>query len=229
MICTASKWPVRIQYKCLVPIYVLIPEIKCAASLFSKQNQNDLSPNSYTLLYLWELYIFPGSVCLFCSSQICGPILGLYKSVTYTWMWKLGLRPLNSQKRIHKWGFRCSWSVLRVKTTFKPWFHIPHTLLKFDCRCENNYFSVGDLISCTFGWYLTAICVHYNVRTLKYVVTNVWLINFLIVVTDDFKGRRCFFLIFNFLSKNGYITILVVISSSPFETGVASLALPANV
>ncbi len=29
-----------------------------------------------TLIYLWEIYIFPGSVCLFCCREICGPILG---------------------------------------------------------------------------------------------------------------------------------------------------------
>ncbi len=37
---------------------------------------------------LLAIYIFPGSVCLFCSRKICGPILGIYKSLTYTWMWK---------------------------------------------------------------------------------------------------------------------------------------------
>ncbi len=34
-----------------------------------------------TLTYLWEIYVFPGSVCLFCS-QICWLILGIYKSLT---------------------------------------------------------------------------------------------------------------------------------------------------
>ncbi len=52
-----------------------------------------------TLIYLWEIYIFPGSVCLFCCRKICGVILGIYKSLTDTWMWKLGLRSRNSQKR----------------------------------------------------------------------------------------------------------------------------------
>jgi hypothetical protein len=28
-------------------------------------------------------------VCLFCCRKICGPILGIYKSLTYTWMWTL--------------------------------------------------------------------------------------------------------------------------------------------
>jgi len=58
-----------------------------------------------TLLYLWEIYIFPGSVYLFCCREICGPILGIYKSLTDTWMWKLELRPRNSQKRNTYLGF----------------------------------------------------------------------------------------------------------------------------
>ncbi len=48
----------------------------CAASLFPKQKYNNiLSTNSYTLR---EIYKFPGSVWLFCCSQIlvCDPILG---------------------------------------------------------------------------------------------------------------------------------------------------------
>ncbi len=53
-------------------------------------------------IYLWEIYLFPGSVCLFCCMEICGLILGIYKSLTDTWMWKLGLRPRNSRKGILK-------------------------------------------------------------------------------------------------------------------------------
>ncbi len=58
-----------------------------------------------TLLYLWEIYIFPRSVCLFCCREICGPILGIYKSLTNTWMWKLELRLRNSQKKNTLMGF----------------------------------------------------------------------------------------------------------------------------
>jgi hypothetical protein len=61
-----------------------------------------------TLKYLWEIYIFPGYVCLFCCRKICVPILGIYKSLTDTWIWKLGLRPRNSQKRNTKCDFPCS-------------------------------------------------------------------------------------------------------------------------
>ena len=52
-----------------------------------------------TLIYMWEVYKFLGLVCLFCCMEICGPILGIYKLLTDTWMWKLGLRPHYFQKR----------------------------------------------------------------------------------------------------------------------------------
>ncbi len=44
-------------------------------------------------MFLWAVYIFPGSVCLFCCRKKGGPNLGIYRSLTDTWMWKLGLRP----------------------------------------------------------------------------------------------------------------------------------------
>ncbi len=44
-----------------------------------------------------ELYI-PTMGLPFLLEKICGPILGIYKSLTEKWMWKLGLRPRNSQK-----------------------------------------------------------------------------------------------------------------------------------
>ncbi len=43
------------------------------------------------------------------KGNVCGPILGIYKSLTDTWMWKVELRPCNSpEKGIHKWDFPCS-------------------------------------------------------------------------------------------------------------------------
>jgi hypothetical protein len=62
------------------------------------------------LIYLWEIYIFPGSVCLFCCREICGPILGIYKSLTthecgcgkWEWGWAI------PRKGINKWDFPCS-------------------------------------------------------------------------------------------------------------------------
>jgi hypothetical protein len=50
---TANEGTMRIQYKCLVPIY-LFPERKL---LFPKQNYNVLSPSSYTHISVRDLYI----------------------------------------------------------------------------------------------------------------------------------------------------------------------------
>jgi hypothetical protein len=50
---TAKEGLVRIQYKCLVPIYVF-PEMKL---LFSKQNYKVLSPSTYTHISVRDLYI----------------------------------------------------------------------------------------------------------------------------------------------------------------------------
>jgi hypothetical protein len=72
-----------------------------------------------TLLYLWEIYKFPGLVCLFCCRGICGPILGIYKLLTDTWMWKLGLRPCNFQKKNTQMGFSLQCSIKNFKKRIK--------------------------------------------------------------------------------------------------------------
>jgi hypothetical protein len=51
---TANEGPVRIQYKCLVPINVF-PEMKLCS--LPKKNYNVRSPNSYTHISLRDLYI----------------------------------------------------------------------------------------------------------------------------------------------------------------------------
>ncbi len=52
-----------------------------------------------TFMCLWANYIFPRWVCLVMLEEICRLILGIYKSLKDTWMWKLGLWPRYSQKR----------------------------------------------------------------------------------------------------------------------------------
>ncbi len=65
------------------------------------------SPSSYTHLSERD-YIFPGSVCLLCCSKICGPILGIYKFLTGTWMWNWDWGHAIPRKEIHKSDFHCS-------------------------------------------------------------------------------------------------------------------------
>ncbi len=77
--CTANEGPVRIQYKCMVPIYVF-PEIKL---LFPKQKYNVLSHSSYTEISVRDLNISRIGLPIL-PQEICGLILGIYKSLIDT-------------------------------------------------------------------------------------------------------------------------------------------------
>ncbi len=66
--------------------------------IFPEKEYQGLSPNFYIHVSVSELYISTMGLP-FLLEEICGPILGIYKSLTDTWMWKLGLRPRYSQKR----------------------------------------------------------------------------------------------------------------------------------
>ncbi len=66
--------------------------------IFPEKEYRGLSPNFHIHVSVSELYI-PAMGLPFLLEEICGPILGIYKSLTDTWIWKLGLRPRNSQKR----------------------------------------------------------------------------------------------------------------------------------
>jgi hypothetical protein len=72
---TANEGPVRIQYKCLVSIYVF-QEMKL---LFPKRNIMFSSVSQFLHSHIYERFIFPGLVCLFCCREICRPILGIYQ------------------------------------------------------------------------------------------------------------------------------------------------------
>ncbi len=68
--------------------------------IFPEKEYRGLSPNFHIHASVSDLYI---PVLL---EEICRPILGLYKSLTDTWMWKLGLRGRAiPRKGIHKWDF----------------------------------------------------------------------------------------------------------------------------
>ncbi len=61
-----------------------------------------------TLIYLWEIYIFPGLVCLFCCRKVCGPTWeDINSSQTHecgNCDWGCAI----PRKGIHKSDFRCS-------------------------------------------------------------------------------------------------------------------------
>jgi hypothetical protein len=66
--------------------------------IFPEKEYGGLSPNFHIHVSVSELYI-PTMGLPFLLEEISVPILGIYKSLTDTLMWKLGLRPRNSQKR----------------------------------------------------------------------------------------------------------------------------------
>ncbi len=78
---TANEGPLRIQYKCLIPIYVF-PEMKL---LFPKHNYNVLPPSSYTHISVRDLYIF----------RIGLPILLQENMWSNPWNIKIAHRPMN--------------------------------------------------------------------------------------------------------------------------------------
>jgi hypothetical protein len=54
--CTVNEGPVRIQYKCLVPIY-LFPEIKLRGLIISKtEGQYNVLPPNTTFMYMLSIY-----------------------------------------------------------------------------------------------------------------------------------------------------------------------------
>ncbi len=66
--------------------------------IFPQKELRGHSPNFHIHLSVSDLYI-PTIDLPTLLQEICGPILGMHKSFTDTWMCKLGLKPRNSQKR----------------------------------------------------------------------------------------------------------------------------------
>ncbi len=87
----------KFSLRCLLTVYCA-PCVRLTLyrkSPTQKRNYGATVPIS-TFMCLWAVYIFPRSICLFCCRIKFGQILGICKSLTDTWMWKLGRRLRNS-------------------------------------------------------------------------------------------------------------------------------------
>ncbi len=83
--------------------------VQCAASLYFQNRIIIFCLAIPTVIYLWEIYIFPVWVFLFCCSQICGLRSWGYINCSQTHEcgnWDSG-RAI-PRKGIHKWDFTCS-------------------------------------------------------------------------------------------------------------------------
>jgi hypothetical protein len=104
---------VRTQCKCLVSIFCIPRNETVQPRYFQNRIITFCLPIS-TFMYLWAIYIFPGSVCLFCCSQKGRQILGKYKSPTDTCV---GIGNKATQFHflgIQKLDFRYSVDILKI-------------------------------------------------------------------------------------------------------------------
>jgi hypothetical protein len=84
--------------------------------VFPEKKLSGLSPYFHIHVSVSDLYIFPGSVHIFSCSRT--GIVGIYKSLTDTWMWKLGLRLRNSIFFL-EFSLQCGFEMSDVKAKLR--------------------------------------------------------------------------------------------------------------
>jgi hypothetical protein len=94
----SGKTTITCELLCSYSYYTAKTKCRKFETNIPRKGISGLSSNFHIHVAVSELYI-PTMGLPFLLEEICGPILGIYKSLTDTGMWKLGLRPRNSQKR----------------------------------------------------------------------------------------------------------------------------------
>ncbi len=84
--------------------------------IFPGKELRGCSPNSYIHVSVSDLYIPLLGLSLFFCRKKGGPNVGIYRSRTDTWMWKLGTRPRNSfsKNRQIQISFQCRLMVFQM-------------------------------------------------------------------------------------------------------------------
>ena len=104
-----------------------------------------------TFMHLWAIYIVPGSV----YSKIGRFILGLYKSLTVTWMWKLGDRAFYFWFGNDETAQFYFWEYIKRNQTFILDSHRPFICSVFlyqKPKSQRASFSGGDYQELAWFW-----------------------------------------------------------------------------
>ncbi len=114
-------------------------------TIFPEMKLRRLAPNFYIYVSVSDLYnilMIGPHILLYC---LCWPIVGIYKSLTYTWMWKLGTRPHSfiSGNICFEFSVQCICSV-----------YIVHTLV---WMC--NIAFPGPSIVVSYNHWIMSVCV----------------------------------------------------------------------
>jgi hypothetical protein len=113
--------------------------------IFPEQELHCHSPNFHIHVFLWAIYIqYSHKWSAYSAAGICGPILGIYKSLTDIWMWKLRLRPHNSQKRNTLMGFLLQCAFFAIKQIEETKCFHKHCIDEFRLLSDRIFFSIRN-------------------------------------------------------------------------------------